>query len=301
MLYISSRSKIDSFTSHRTLCSDRAPDGGVYMPYRIPRFSAAEVNELFKKTFSEIVSEILNLFFTKKLTAWDIDVCAGKLPIKVREVPFRLMIAECFHNPVSEYGFIEKNIYRKLSGSDSLPEPTAWSRIATRIALLFAVFGSIPASARTRLDVSLISDDFTTAMAVWYAREMGLPICTIICSCSEAGTIWDLLQRGELRTAEIGQMEGYIYQRLGVVEVHSCIEKGVCRIDENERLILGEGLYSAVVGSDRIKNVIHNFEKTGQYRLTEEAAVAYAGLQDYRSATGESRSCLILLDNEPSN
>ena len=199
--------------------------------------------------------------------------------------------------------FMEKNIYRKLGGTDCLSKPTAWVRISTKIALLFAIYGSIPVALRTKLDVSVLANDFTAPMAVWYAREMGLPICTIICSCSDDNTTWDLLQRGEIRTADVGQMEALVHQRLGIHAVNemvsSCMENGAYRVDESKRVVLGDGLYFAVVGSDRTKNTVCNFEMTSQYRLTESAATACAGLQDYRAATGESRNCLILLDDRP--
>lgn len=305
MLYISSRSKTDSFTSHRTLSTERAPDGGVYIPYKIPRLSAVEINELCAKSFSEIVSEVLNLFFTTKLSAWDIEVCAGKLPIRVKEVPYRLLIAECFHNPAGDYAYMEKNIYRKLIGADCLSEPSAWARIAIRIALLFGICANAPDMPNVKIDFSVISDDFLLPMAVWYAKEMGLPVCTIVCSSCGNSIIWDLIQRGELRienASSIDQVEGLIYHRLGYNGVNkmvtACNEKGVYRIDENERTSLGTGFYASVVGADRIKSIIGTFEKTNNYRMTENAAIAYGGLQDYRAATGESRSTWILSDSK---
>ena len=68
MLYISSRSKTDSFTAHRTLCADRAPDGGVFIPYKIPVFTTQELRSLKGLPFGQIVATVLNLFFAKNIT-----------------------------------------------------------------------------------------------------------------------------------------------------------------------------------------------------------------------------------------
>ena len=53
MLYISSRNRTDSFTANRTICSNTAPDGGLYIPYQIPLVDAETLKQMRKNSFCE--------------------------------------------------------------------------------------------------------------------------------------------------------------------------------------------------------------------------------------------------------
>lgn len=304
MLYISSRSKTDSFTAHRTLCVDLAPDGGVFIPYQIPDLKPEMLNEIGDKSFGQTVADVLNLFYSCKLTAWDVDVCAGRMPIRLKEMSHRLMVAEIFHNPAGQYNDIEKNLYQKLAGADACENPTVWARIAIRIALLFAVYAIIPEPICRSFDICVNSDDFLAPMAAWYARKMGLPIRTIICSCNSNSAVWDLLQKGEAGTAGVPeQIEGLIYQCLGSEAVNRFADarnrKGVYQLTDDALAILSNGLNASVVSKNRINNLIRSIYRTNNYYISEETAVAFGGLQDYRASTGESRYTLILMDLDP--
>ena len=69
MLYVSTRSKTDSFTAHRVLHEAAAPDGGMYAPFRFPHLNNMQLQQLQTASFSENVATILNLFFSADLTA----------------------------------------------------------------------------------------------------------------------------------------------------------------------------------------------------------------------------------------
>lgn len=306
MLYISSRSKTDSFTSHRTLCTDRAPDFGVYIPYKTPFFTKSELQELCSKPFSEVVSTVLNLFFSNKLSSWDIDACAGKLPVRVREMSFRLFIAECFHNPADDYQYIEKYIYQKIADKDSQPEPTIWAKIAIRIAFLFGIYTVYTDSFDTGFDVSVISDSFILPISVFYAQKMGLPVRTIICCSTDNDRIWDFIQRGEYNLSQHDspdQIEALLYHRFGTKSlsfIRQLCQKNVAyRMEDKDRLHCCDGFIASVVSADRIDSIIRNVYNTHQYKITEETAITYSGLQDYRAATGESRNTLVFMDKNP--
>lgn len=318
MLYVSSRSKTESFTSHRTLCADRAPDGGAFLPYRIPNFDSGELKALCEGSFAQTVANVLNIFFSSKLTAWDIEICSGRAPVRLKDIPFRVVVSEGFHNPKGEYSYVESNLYRKLSGADACERPTQWARIAIRIAVLFATYGMLPEAMRRGFDVSINCDDFAMPMYVWYARKMGLPIRTIICSCNENSAAWDLIQKGEMNTGALristeqkgpdylcpDLLESLIYHTLGIDEAVSfadtCKRKGTYRIDSDVFDAFSAGFYSVVVGTDRIANLIRSVYQSAGYCLTDRTAIVYGGLQDYRARTGESQRTLILADSDPS-
>lgn len=317
MLYISSRNKTDSFTAHRTLCNDRAPDGGLFIPYQIPVIDAAELQRMRSATFSENMAFILNLFFSCKLTAWDVECCIGRAPVRLMEMSYRLLTAECFHNPKNAYSYLEDSLFQKLCLAQTNCTNTGWARIAVRIAVLFAIHAIMPESIGESFDVALTTGDFSGPMAAWYARKMGLPVRMIICCCNENGAAWDLIQRGEFNTGmplvDTGmkdmdnpcpeQIERLIFHTLGLEQTTAyiavCRKRGVFRLTEMDFDRLSDGFAASVVGQDRITATIRSVYRTNQYLISPSTAIAYGGLQDYRSRSGESRYTLVLADRSP--
>ena len=311
MLYVSTRNKTDSFTAHRTLCADRSPDGGLFVPHMIPRFAP-------NGCFCNIVADVLNLYFSTSLTQRDVELCIGRQPVRGKEMSYRLKILEFFHNPSGTYDYLEDNLYRKLAGADAQDKPTLWARIAIRMALLVAVCADITKEEYDEFDVSVNVGDFTTPMAVWYVREMGLPIGTIICCCNENGATWDLIRRGEMHTGsatvntgmpelDYGSptaLECLIYHKLGFDEsiryVQMCMQKRDYAIEKDQLATLSCGLSATVVSRDRIDGLINNIRTTSGHCLTDRAAISYGGVQDYRSRSGESRNTMIFIDSDPS-
>ena len=53
MLYLTTRDKFDTHTAYRALREDRAPNGGFYLPFRMPVFSAEELAQLKNKSFGQ--------------------------------------------------------------------------------------------------------------------------------------------------------------------------------------------------------------------------------------------------------
>lgn len=309
MLYISSRSKTDSFTAHRTLCADRTPDGGVFIPYKIPEFSGRDLRRMKEEPFGQIVATVLNRFFSCNLTAWDVEICAGKIPYRVKEISHRLLTVECFHNPAGDYDYMEEHLYKRMTGKEAREQVTSWARIAIRIAVIFAVFAALPES-DGKYDISVNTVDFSDPMAAWYAKKMGLPIRMIICSCGDNSALWDLIQRGEMNTAvafsktqKPDQVEGLVYQILGCDGANRLSEisskKGVFRLVQEDMEALTDGFTAAVVGKVRIASLIRSVYRTNHCFITDSAAIAFGGLQDYRAGTGESRKTLIFMDKSP--
>lgn len=316
MLYISSRNKTDSFTAHRTLCDECAPDGGLYLAYQLPQIEKEMLQKMCGSSFGQNVAHILNLFFSEKLTAWDIECCVGRAPVRIAQMNHRIITAECFHNPQNTYGYLEENLFRRLlPGGSGLV--TSWAGIAIRIAVMFGLYAAMPAAVRDSFDVAVPCGDFSAPMAMWYARKMGLPIRTIICCCNENGAVWDLIQRGEFNTgmpvvntgapkldqACPSQIERLVYHTLGLTQTlrynEICGKRGVFHLDEVAFGQLSDGMAAAVVGQDRVGSTIRSVYRTSQYFISPESAILYGGLQDYRARSGESRYTLILAEDAP--
>ena len=80
MLYITTRNDRDAFTVQHVLTQNNGEDGGLYLPLHFPKFTEEELQSLCAVSFNQRVAAILNLFFSSKLTGWDVDFCAGTPP-----------------------------------------------------------------------------------------------------------------------------------------------------------------------------------------------------------------------------
>ncbi len=313
MLYVTTRDDRDAYTSHRAMCENLGPDGGRYVPFSLPVFTAEEIAALQDKSFSQCVADILNTFFSSRLTGWDVDFCIGRNSVRLQQMNHRIVIAELWRNLEGEYDYIVRNLVKVIFGQ--MPAVTSdWMLIAVRIAFLFGIYAEMRrtnAIAEDALfDVSVLSGDFSEPMAVYYAKKMGLPIGCIICTCTDNGAVWDLLHRGTFSpvgTTENLQLgvERLILDIFGSEEVKrfaECCKNGLSYTLEEEQLpLLNAGFFSTVAGDNRSSSTMNSIYRTSGYIADPETALCFAGLQDYRSRTGESQITLLLAQQSPLN
>ena len=321
MLYVTTRDKHNAYTVARAIEEDRAPDGGFYLPFRMPHFEPEELAALKEKSFAQCVADALNLFFTCGITPWDLEFSVGRNPAKLSFLQQRICVAELWHNQHLAYSGLVRTLAQKIrSGSVDL-KLTSWVKIAVRIAVVMGIYSQMLRSevvdAGKTFDVSLPAGDFSSVMALWYLRQMGLPVGNIICTCNENSGIWDLLHLGEVRTDAAAvatttpeldvflpeETERLICGALGVDEaVRFCSirDKGeIYRLLPASQDVLRKGMFAAVVSRTRLEAVIPSVFRTAEYVMGPYTALAYAGLSDYRAKTGESRAALILADKNP--
>ena len=308
MLYVTTRDKHDTYTVHFANRSDRGPDGGLYLPFRMPKLEPDDLLALKEQTFGQRIAQILNGFFSVQLTGWDVELCAGKTPVKLISMRNRILLVETWHNHDQEFAFLEQSLAARICEDLGDRKPTSWMRIAMRIAVLFAVYGELLANdvctVDQKIDVSVASGDFVAPMAVWYGRQMGLPIANIVCS-HDKSSVWDLIHHGEVRT-DTGipeNLERLVYATLGIEE-----NLRFCDVCSKGRLYttpvgmldtLRQGMYASVVSQERLSAVIPNVYHTSGHVFDSMTAMAYAGLQDYRAKTGESRPALLFSERSP--
>ena len=82
MLYITTRNKFDTYTVHKANQSDRGPDGGLYLPFRMPELTKEQIKAFAQQPFCQRVADLLNQFFGTQLTAWDVELYGGKNTVK---------------------------------------------------------------------------------------------------------------------------------------------------------------------------------------------------------------------------
>ena len=321
MLYVSTRNNRDAFPAAHAFRQDRACDGGLFTPFRIPEFTQEQIHTLGDKTFGQIASELLNLFYGCKLHGWDVDFAIGRNPVKTDSMSHKLLVGECWHNLDRDLMPMLQRLNDLAAQCEAGTYISDWAHVALRITILFGVFGELKRNELTDLretvDISVPSGNFDWIMAAWYAKKMGLPIGMIICSCNENGAPWDLLHQGQLHTdATIKQtntpladdalpsgVERLIHGTLGTNEACRFAQKAeqgrLYTIDEAQQLALRDGLYSAVISNERVSANILSLYRTCNYIASPYTALSYSGLMDYRAKTGESRKTLLLGYHSP--
>ena len=321
MLYVTARDHRDAYTAHRALTLDRAPDGGLFIPFRLPRFSQADIALLSGRAFSQNVAHILNLFFNTRLTVYDVEFCVGRYPVRMHSLSHRIVISELWHNPGWEFDWMVHKLSHHILAKYSVEYCSEWTYVAVRIAVLFGIYGQLMRSGTVScgdcVDVSLLSGDFSAPMAVWYARAMGLPIGNIVCCCNENNSLWELMHQGSLNTNSItlptdipeadvavpASLERLVHACGGYSETFRYLE--ICRrggIYAPNDVMLNRfrtGLHVSVVSQRRSLDAVRSVFSSYGYLMSPCSALAYAGLLDYRSRAGESRCAIVLADERP--
>ena len=316
MLYVTTRDRKDAFTAYKTLVNNQGPDGGYYIPFQSVRFSQQQIAELRDKSFGHCVADVLNLFFSSRLDAWDVDFCIGRHPAKLVPMSHKIVIGEVWHNPQWDFSRIVRNLRGRILGAaDTNGCPTNWTWIAVRIAVLFGLFGELfrsgSAAPGTLTDIAMDGGDFAAPIAVWYARKMGLPIGNIIFSCNGESEIWDFLNHGEMKLNGAcsngrrmpADLERLIYETLGEQEalrfanISSDYDSYSISLEQAEKL--RKGMFCAVVSQKRALEVVRNVFRTNSYLLSPNAALAYGALQDFRATYSETTTALILTEQGP--
>ena len=322
MLYVTTRNKSDAHTAHKTLTTDRGPCGGFYAPFQMPSFGKSDIEALKGKNFGQCVADILNIFFNARLDGWDVDFSIGRYPCRIVSMSRKVLVAETWHNPDWDFARMVRNLSGCIRGNDEAGGvPSDWAWMSIRIATLFGLFGELlrlgVADTEQPIDIAVTTGDFSAPMAAWYARKMGLPIGNIVFSCNENCAVWDLFHHGQMRTDMIATttntpdcdvaipaaLERLIYAQLGADEVKryldACTNGLEYRLDDDKLAQLRKGFFSAVVSQKRMESVIHNVYRTSTYLLDPYSALAYGGLQDYRSGSGEGRNALLITERSP--
>lgn len=320
MLYATTRSDHDTFTAQRALKEIQAPDGGLYVPMRLKELSSQELDVILNERSPGIIAALMNYFFSCRLSHKDVEFALGRHIAKLERMNHRITIAQCWHNPDGDFARIDR-ILAKLAAVDKRETPVGeWLKVVTRICLIFCVYARMRKENRIspeeKLDVAVLSGDFTAPMAAFYARKMGLPIGNIVCCSNENSSVWDLTQQGELRTdtpvrktctpkcdiACPGGLERLVRVSLGLRQAQQFAfarDNGDTYYVPREYRDPFAGIYASVVGDRRIPRVIANVHATNGYILCPYSALIYAGLMDYRANTGCNGQALIISETSP--
>lgn len=306
MLYLSTRNKADSFTAYRVLRAEAA-DEGMFMPMQVPVQDDFAMASFERMSFGEAAATILNLFFGTQISGWDVDFAVGRQVLDLVEIGHKVSIAESWHNPAGTHAYLVQRLYALALGEKSVARvPNLWFCTVVDIAILFGIYGKFCRRDLYEFDVAVHNGDLLMLLAVRYAQRMGLPIRKIILGCSEEDGLWDFLAYGDYMTSKKDRalgLEGWLWLELGYEEVArflaSSKKKAIYRLDAAPLEQFRTGIFAAVVGDYRVKNVLDSFPHTNNYQMEVGTARSFAALQDYRAKTGENNNTLLFTRNVP--
>lgn len=317
MLYVTTRNNRDAFTANRALTENRCPEGGHYLPFRHLRFSEDEISVLLEQSPGQCVAEILNRLFRAKLTGWDVDFCIGRHPVRMENLPHRILLAECWHTPGYRFDRIVRSLARRITGNEG--SVSGWLEIGIRTAVLFGIFSELRREGIFQADISCLSGDFVMPVSAWYARRWGLPVGQILCCCNENHALWDLVCHGQMRTDAVSiptilpaadvtvpeHLERIIYECGGFSETQTYLDacrkgRSYCPPDLVHERLRNE-LCVAVVSSGRIPETISGVYRSHGILMSRSTALSYAGLLDHRAKTGSTGYALVWSEESPAS
>lgn len=321
MLYASTRSKVETYTPQRTLWADRAPDGGLFAPIKLPQFKRTEILRLKNNTPEDNIALVLNRFFQTAFSGKEVEYAIGRNYYRLKPIRHKMLMAELWHNPQGTFDALTELLIPRISVELHSGKPGFWPRVALRIAMLFALYGDLLEKGETNplhpLDLAVPTGDYTWPLAAMYARKMGLPLETIILCCAENDGVRDLIHRGQIRLdaptipsivpgCDYGVPEGLeqaVYTLLDREEAAEYLrvqEKGgVYAVNPEQKRTLGEGMYVAVNSSKRLREVIPNAYRTHGHVLCPYGAMVYTGVMDYQAVTGKYNKVLMITQDSP--
>lgn len=313
MLYRSTRNKLDTYTSYKALRLQDEKNNGFILPLRIPVLECSQIESMRAGSILDSIADILNLFFGTEFTAWDMESTIGKSPVQLAECGQKVILAQYWKNPASKMEYYQQAIMSKLCSEPAM-KPTVWVKVAVRIAFVAATILSI---AENPVDVAVNTGDFEQMLAVYYCREMGVPIRKILIACNENSNIWDFVCRGTLHCGATLQktnypdqdkvipelFEAYLFMAYGYEEVKRYLEclsaKQDYQLPEEADIPVNNNLFVSVIGQERIPAVISSFQSNNGITVNPYAAFSIGVLQDYRAKAGESSPTIVFEEAAP--
>jgi len=321
MLYLSTRSKHDTYTAYRTIHNHFAPDGGLFLPFHLPVLEPGQIEELSSRSYCGNLAYILNLFFGSNLQENDLEYLLGKNSARYSTMNHHVIMGELWHNAQWSFDSVISVISKELRKTDVGEGPSEWVALCMRIASIFALYGMLirqhALQQNEKLDIAVPTGDFSAPMAAWYARKMGLPLGTIIIGCNENSALWDLFNLGDIATGETvletltplcdhnapAGLARFLYSSLSAEEADRFEQIRLAGRHyvpyEEDYETMKDGIFIAVSSISRIDSVIRNVYSTAQYILSPYDALAYGALLDYRSKSGQGGTCLLLSERCP--
>lgn len=277
------------------------------MPMQLPAQDDIALAAFERMPFGETAAAIMNIFFGTQLTGWDVDFAVGRQALDLVSAGYKVSLAESWHNPAGSHEYLVQRLYELVTRQNhSFVTPNLWFRTAVNIAVLFGVYGKYCRQEIYEFDVAVQTGDLQLLLAIRYAQKMGLPIRRVILGCIDGDNLWEFLSYGDYQTNRKNLLAGFealLWLEFGYAEAEnyadSVLGKRTYRLREWKLDQFRAGSFAAVVGENRVKNVIDSTLRNNNYRMERSTARAFGALQDYRAKTGENKNTLLFSQNAP--
>ena len=277
----------------------------MFLPMHIPVQDDIALAAFEGMTYGETAATILNLFFGTRLSAWDVDFAVGRQAVDLVSAGYKVSLAESWHNPTGKHEYLVQKLYHLAVGEKvSNQTPNLWFRTVVDIAILFCIYSKYCRQEIYEFDVAVETGNLQQLLAIRYAQKMGLPIRKVILGCLDGDGLWEFISYGDCQTNRKEQqpcLEALLWLEFGYSEVEvyqvAAQRKGTYRLKNLPLDQFRKGLFTAVVGDHRAKNVIESTIRTNNYQMESSTARAFAALQDYRAKTGENKNTLLFAQN----
>ena len=133
MLYTTTRSNFETGTAQRALRELSAPDGGFYVPMVLPKYTPEQIAALQEQSPAATVAQIMNAFFSCRLTELDVEFLLGKNLAKLVSISHRITVAECWRNREGDFSRVVRLLTERIAVSKQEASPGEWMQIVTRI------------------------------------------------------------------------------------------------------------------------------------------------------------------------
>lgn len=315
MRYVTTRNRRDSYSAQQVLQEERGAEGGLFLPETLPMYSAADLESLGTLPFTARIAQVLNTLCDTELSQWDVDFCVNRNPVRLVELPQKILLTQCWHNQEGTLDYMVRALSARMR-EDRESVATDWAQIAVRLSILLALFSDSRLPKEHPLDISLISGEFYGPISAWYGKSMGLPVGKIILCCNENSGIWELFHRGQLRTDTVSiktqTPEADVVIPTGLERLIAGVggEREVGRyllaVSSGRTYYPDESIYEAlrkdfrvsVVGRHRMESAITSVWACGTL-LGPYDGLCHAGLLDHRAKSGHNRQALILSERSP--
>lgn len=310
MLYISTRNSSNTYTASVATKADRSVDGGRFVPFKLPELDLAEIKKFKDMSFNQGMAEILNIFFASNLSGWDIDFIIGKNTFRKVSMNHKIIVSELWHNTGSEFSCTVEQIQTKLFPESCCKTPSNWMQTAVRVATLFAVYSQLHLEKLLprddAFDLVVPAEDMLWPISALIAKQMGLPVKSVVFACCEDNSLWDLVYKGTFSTANLSAdllagVETVVYYMLGAQESarfrEACEAERSYSVEDPEQLPVF--LHCTVAGGNRIQGEINSIFRNNGYITDPSGAIGFSGVKDYRAKTGNGRVTILLSESSP--
>ena len=197
----------------KAILSGTTPDGGLYVPDRLPVLTADDLAALLPLSYPRRAASILARLLPDFTEAELLDDCiAAYKDFSTPIAPLRkdLSVLELWQGPSCTCKDVSEAIFPRLLSraqakyGSSVIADTAYAgtigRLLPRIVPFVSAYCDLVVSGKLapgeRLDIAVPTGNFSSILAAWLAKKMGLPLGKLIAASNANNVIADFLATG---------------------------------------------------------------------------------------------------------